>query len=75
MSNETFEIERLGPGELNLVLWNSESPGGPEILGRFNNPIRAWMAAKAIAADRGLDPGQAPWMRTVKLSTPKNHRF
>ena len=40
--------------------------GEPEFIGRFDNKVRAWMAAKDFAAKHGISAGDAPWMRLEK---------
>lgn len=68
-----FNIVPTGDGHHDLVFETSDAE--PEVIGRFDNKVRAWLAAKDIARERGIDPGVAPWMRLVRLPTPRDREF
>lgn len=70
MNRFVFEIEAYGPTCFDLLLWDRDSLGGPEILGQFDNKVRTWMTAKDVANSRGLSAGDPPWMRFVRLPAP-----
>lgn len=60
----SFEIIPAGDHLHDLMLIGPH--GKPEFIDRFDNKVRAWLVAKEIAAQRGISPGDAPWMRLTK---------
>lgn len=72
----SFEIIPAGDRLHDLMLFGPYDK--PEFIGRFDNKVRAWMAAKEIAAQRGIRAGDAPWMRFDRIARPEKqepHRF
>ncbi|MEM9061655.1 MAG: hypothetical protein AAGD13_14435 [Pseudomonadota bacterium] len=68
-----FNIIPTGDVHHDLVLEALDAE--PEFLGRFDNQVRAWMAAKDAARERGVNPGTAPRMRQIRLPKPRGRMF
>lgn len=52
-SSDGLEARFYGPQEVVRV-------------GKFDNPLREWMALKELVQARGLQPGPAPWQRSYR---------
>lgn len=72
MDRPMFDIITPATGEHELVRWTDQ--GQPEFIGRFSNKVRAWLAAKELAAKEGVQAGDPPWMRLVSVPIPRTAR-